>query len=92
MDEKQGVTSLYVEFFNSEHWCRNRYQVATQIGIEGRRKNRYDVTLLVNGLPLSQIELKRRGVELKKAFNQINRYQRDGFRAAGGLSSSSRSS
>jgi type I restriction enzyme R subunit len=78
-------SSLYVGFFNSEHWCRNRYQIATQIGIEGRRRNRYDVTLLVNGLPLGQIELKRRGVELKKAFDQINRYQRDSFRAAGGL-------
>ncbi len=78
-------SSFYVSFFNTEHWCRNRYQVATQIGIEGRRKNRYDVTLLVNGLPLTQIELKRRGVELKAAFDQINRYQRDSFRAAGGL-------
>lgn len=83
--ERDDGSSLYVEFFNSEFWCRNRYQVATQIGIEGRRKNRYDVTLLVNGLPLAQVELKRRGVELKAAFNQINRYQRDSFQAAGGL-------
>lgn len=75
----------YIHFFNSEHWCRNQYQVATQIGIEGRRKNRYDVTLLVNGIPLCQIELKRRGVELKAAFDQINRYQKDSFQAAGGL-------
>ena len=78
-------TSLWVEFFNAAEWCRNRFQVASQIGIEGRRRNRYDVTLLVNGLPLAQIELKRRGVELKQAFNQINRYQRDSFRAAHGL-------
>lgn len=78
-------SSFYVAFFDTDLWCRNRYQVATQIGIEGRRRNRYDVTLLVNGLPLAQIELKRRGVELKAAFNQINRYQRDSFRAAGGL-------
>ena len=83
--ERDDGSSLYVEFFNSEFWCRNRYQVATQIGIEGRRKNRYDVTLLVNGLPLAQVELKRRGVELKAAFNQINRYRRDSFQAAGGL-------
>lgn len=83
--ERDDGTSFYVQFLNSEHWCRNRYQVATQIGLQGRRKNRYDVTLLVNGLPLAQIELKRRGVELKKAFNQINRYQRDSFAAAGGL-------
>ncbi|QCO56296.1 type I restriction endonuclease subunit R [Pseudorhodobacter turbinis] len=78
-------SSHYVQFMNAEHWCRNRYQVATQIGLTGRRKNRYDVTLLVNGLPLCQIELKRRGVELKAAFDQINRYQRDSFTAAGGL-------
>lgn len=83
--ERDDGSSFYVEFFNSEFWCRNRYQVASQIGVEGRRKNRYDVTLLVNGLPLAQVELKRRGVELKAAFNQINRYQRDSFQAAGGL-------
>jgi len=47
--------------------------------MEGTYKNRYDVTLLVNGLPLVQIELKRRGLELKEAFNQINRYQRHSF-------------
>jgi type I restriction enzyme, R subunit len=76
---------VWIEFLNTEHWCRNRYQVATQIGIEGQRKNRYDVTLLINGLPLCQVELKRRGVELKAAFHQINRYQRDSFRAARGL-------
>lgn len=78
-------TTLRIEFFNSAEWCRNRFQVATQISIEGRRKNRYDVTLLVNGLPLGQIELKRRGVEIAQAFNQVKRYQRDSFRAAGGL-------
>lgn len=78
-------TSCYVQFFNAEQWCRNEYQIATQIGLTGARKNRYDVTLLVNGLPLAQIELKRRGGDLKQAFNQINRYQRDSFAAAGGL-------
>jgi len=78
-------SSHYVQFMNCEHWCRNRYQVATQIGLTGRRANRYDVTLLINGLPVVQIELKKRGVELKAAFDQINRYQRDSFTAAGGL-------
>lgn len=82
---RDDETSFYVEFFNTEHWCRNEYQVASQIGIKGRRKNRYDVTLLVNGIPLCQIELKRRGIELKAAFDQINRYQKDSFTAAGGL-------
>ena len=48
-------------------------------------KNRYDVTLLVNGLPMVHIELKRRGVAIREAFNQINRYQRDSFWADSGL-------
>lgn len=78
-------TSIYVQFFNAEHWCRNQYQVATQIGITGARRNRYDVTLLANGLPLAQIELKRRGGDLRQALNQINPYQKDSFAAAGGL-------
>ena len=52
---------------------------------EGRRKTRYDVTILVNGLPLVHIELKRRGVDIREAFNQIRRYQRDSFWAASGL-------
>lgn len=72
-------TTKYIEFLNSEHWCQNLFQVSHQISIEGRYKNRYDVTLLINGLPLVQIELKRRGLELKEAFNQINRYQRHSY-------------
>ncbi|SDG82310.1 type I restriction endonuclease subunit R [Psychroflexus sediminis] len=71
--------NLYFEFLNTEHWCQNQYQVTQQVTIEGSYKNRYDVTLLVNGLPLVQIELKRRGLEMKEAFNQVNRYQRHSF-------------
>lgn len=71
--------NLYFEFLNTEHWCQNQYQVTHQVTIEGSYKNRYDVTLLVNGLPLVQIELKRRGLEMKEAFNQVNRYQRHSF-------------
>lgn len=82
--EKQHIIrdngdNLYFEFLNTEHWCQNEYQVTNQVTIVGKYKNRYDVTLLVNGLPLVQIELKRRGLELKEAFNQINRYQRHSF-------------
>ncbi len=77
--------NLYFEFLNTEHWCQNQYQVTRQVSIDGRYKNRYDVTLLVNGLPLVQIELKRRGYEMKKAFNQINRYQRHSFGANSAL-------
>lgn len=75
----------WIEFLNTEEWCRNEYQVTHQIAQEGIYKNRYDVTLLINGLPLVQIELKRRGLEMKEAFNQINRYQRHSFWSARGL-------
>jgi len=64
----------------------NNLQVINQYATEdGRRSNRYDVTMLVNGLPLVHIELKRRGVAIAEAFNQINRYQRESFWAASGL-------
>jgi type I restriction enzyme R subunit len=88
--EKQHIVrdngdNLYFEFIQTEHWCQNQFQVTHQITVEGTYKNRYDVTLLVNGLPLVQIELKRRGLELKEAFNQINRYQRHSFGANSAL-------
>ncbi|MDQ6961919.1 MAG: type I restriction endonuclease subunit R [Mariprofundaceae bacterium] len=77
--------SFYLNFMTQNEWCQNEYQVTHQITIEGSYQNRYDVTLLVNGLPLVQIELKRRGLELKEAFNQVNRYQRHSFGASNGL-------
>ena len=63
----------------------NRLQVINQYEAEGNYSNRYDVTVLVNGLPMVHVELKRRGVELREAFNQINRYNRDSFWAGSGL-------
>ncbi len=64
----------------------NSLQVINQYSTEdGQSSNRYDVTVLVNGLPLIHIELKRRGVAIKEAFNQINRYQRESFWASSGL-------
>ena len=77
--------SFYVRFFNNEEWNQNLFQVTNQITQEGTYKNRYDVTILINGLPLVQIELKRRGLELKEAFNQINRYQRHSFWTNNGI-------
>jgi type I restriction enzyme R subunit len=76
---KENGDSFYVRFFNNEDWSFNKYQVTNQVKQEGSFLNRYDVTLLVNGLPLVQIELKRSGLEIKEAFNQINRYQRHSF-------------
>lgn len=82
---KDDGETTYIEFMDTEHWCQNLFQVTQQVTIEGKYKNRYDVTLLINGLPLVQIELKRRGLELKEAFNQINRYQRDSYGFNSGL-------
>jgi len=62
----------------------NQYEVPQGDG-GGSRANRYDVTVLVNGLPMVHVELKRRGVDIREAFNQINRYQRDSFWAGSGL-------
>ena len=70
---------IWVEFLNRQQWCQNEFQVSNQITVEGRKKCRYDVTILINGLPLVQIELKRRGVELKQAYNQIQRYHKTSF-------------
>lgn len=88
--EKQHIfrdngDSLYFEFISIDNWCQNQFQVTNQVTIEGKYKNRYDVTLLINGLPLVQIELKRRGIELKEAFNQTNRYQHHSYGASIGL-------
>lgn len=77
--------SAYIEFINQREWCQNEFQVTNQVAAEGSYKNRYDVTILINGLPLVQIELKRRGLELKEAFNQTNRYQRHSYDASYGL-------
>lgn len=83
--QREDGTMAYIEFLNIEHWCQNRFQVCTQVTMQGSYENRYDVTLLINGLPLVQIELKRRGLELKEAFNQTNRYQRHSYWAGYGL-------
>lgn len=70
---------IWLNFLNTQQWCQNEFQVSNQITFEGRKKSRFDVTILINGLPLVQIELKRRGVELKQAYNQIQRYHKTSF-------------
>ncbi len=79
-----------VRLIDKQNIHNNRLQIINQYEIgqgEGgsARSNRYDVTVLVNGLPMVQIELKRRGVAIREAFNQINRYLRDSFWAGSGL-------
>ena len=75
-----------ITLFDKKNIHNNKLQVIHQYEENsGNYKNRYDVTVLVNGLPLVHIELKRRGVNIREAFNQIDRYQRDSFWANGGL-------
>ncbi|MDF1815283.1 MAG: type I restriction endonuclease subunit R [Verrucomicrobiales bacterium] len=83
--EKEDGETVYLEFLDSTYPVRNRYQVTQQVAMEGSYKNRYDVTILVNGLPLVQIELKRRGLEMKEAFHQVQRYQKHSFWSGQGL-------
>ena len=84
LDRDDGTTA-YLQFFDSGKTEANRWQVTHQVTQEGTYKNRYDVTVLANGLPIVQIELKKRGMEMKEAFNQIKRYQRHTFNANHGL-------
>jgi len=76
---------INVRLLDKKQIHNNQLQVIHQYEVEGNHQNRYDVTILVNGLPLVHVELKRRGVAIKEAFNQIQRYERDSFWADNGL-------
>lgn len=84
--QRDDGTSKNVYLLDKKNIHNNRLQVLNQYEEEqGKRNTRYDVTILVNGLPLVHVELKRRGVPIREAFNQIKRYQRDSFWAGSGL-------
>jgi type I restriction enzyme R subunit len=85
LDRDNGtVKNIYLIDKTNIH--NNRLQVINQYVVDnGQRANRYDVTMLVNGLPLVHVEIKKRGVDIKEAFNQINRYNRESFWASCGL-------
>lgn len=84
--ERDDGSTKNIYLIHKDNIHANHLQVINQYEeTEGLRKTRYDVTILVNGLPLVHIELKRRGVAIREAFNQIRRYQRDSFWASSGL-------
>ncbi len=83
--EREDGTVSYVRFFDGGDTAANQWQVTQQVTNIGSYTNRYDVTILCNGLPVVQVELKRSGLELKEAFNQIIRYKRHSYWASGGL-------
>ena len=82
---KDDGTSVYLDFINQDDWSNNYFQVTNQVTMEGDYKTRYDVTVLINGLPLVQIELKRRGLRDEEAYNQTLRYIRHSYSAGHGL-------
>ncbi len=77
--QRDDGSIVYIELFNSLEWCKNTFQVTNQVTMKAKREVRYDVSILINGLPLVQIELKRRGVDFKEAFHQVERYRREPF-------------
>ena len=84
--KRDDGTTKNITLIDKKNIHNNSLQVINQYEVDtGKRQNRYDVTVLVNGLPLVHIELKRRGVPIREAFNQIDRYQRDSFWAGSGL-------
>lgn len=84
--KREDGTTKNIYFLDKKNIHNNRLQVINQYEeAGGKHETRYDVTILVNGLPLVHVELKRRGVAIREAFNQIKRYQRDSFWAASGL-------
>ena len=78
--ERDDESKVYLYFLDTEHWCQNKFQVTNQVTVDDKYKARYDVTLLINGLPLVQIELKRSGIAISQAFNQIERYRKHNYR------------
>ena len=77
--ERDDETKVYLSLMNIKKWCQNTFQVTNQVSVNDTHKSRYDVTVLINGLPLVQIELKRSGVAITEAFNQIERYRRQNY-------------
>ena len=77
------IQNIYL--VDKKNITRNKLQVISQFEQKGTQSNRYDVTILVNGLPLIQIELKKRGIAIREAFNQINRYTKESFNSDNSL-------
>ncbi|WP_257164477.1 type I restriction endonuclease, partial [Cetobacterium somerae] len=77
------IKNIYL--LDKKNMSRNKLQVISQFEQTGTQSNRYDVTILVNGLPLIAIELKKRGIAIREAFNQVNRYTTESFNANNSL-------
>ena len=76
--EREDGTKVYLSFFDADH-AKNIFQATNQTTVVGKYVNRYDVTILVNGLPLIQVELKQRGIDIREAVNQVMRYKKHSY-------------
>lgn len=77
--KRNDETEEYLSFLDTKNQCKNKFQITNQLSINDKYKARYDVAILVNGLPLAQIELKRRGVDINEAFNQVMSYRKQNY-------------
>src|SRR5690606_33200355 len=77
------IQNIYL--VDKKNITRNKVQVISQFEQKGSHANRYDVTILVNGLPMVQVELKKRGVAIREAFNQVHRYSKESFNSQNSL-------
>lgn len=77
--KRDDESEVYLSFLDTRHWCQNKFQITNQVSVDDTYKARYDVTILINGLPLVQIELKRRGIDINEAFNQVMRYRKQNY-------------
>ena len=78
--KRDDGTSVSIKFLNQKDWCKNYFQVSNQITMRSKHEYRYDVTILINGLPLVQVELKRRSVAISQAFNQVKKYMKYSYK------------
>ncbi|WP_433956860.1 type I restriction endonuclease subunit R [Cytobacillus horneckiae] len=79
------IQNIYLVYKEDERIAHNKVQVISQFEQKGTQANRYDVTIIVNGLPLVQVELKKRGVAIREAFNQVHRYSKESFNSENSL-------
>lgn len=77
--KRDDESIIYLNFLDTQKWRQNNFQITNQVSVHDKYKGRYDVTVLINGLPLVQIELKRSGVAITEAFNQIERYRKQNY-------------
>ena len=78
--KRDGEMSVSIQFLNQKDWCKNIFQVSNQITMRDKHEYRYDVTILINGLPLVQVELKRRSLAISQAFNQVKKYMKYSYK------------